>query len=103
MRLIFGWSRTRERPARDRSGGDAGERRDHGHRAIKRITATPRTSLPRIVGAEAPEMTLKVVTRIAAPAMIIVTELEDDLSTCRLGPQIVRVGIVDDEVAALRF
>src|SRR5215831_11627968 len=59
-------------------------------------------SLPRIVCAETPDMTLRVAARIATSAVVVIADVHDDARTCSFGLVVVGIGIIDDEIAALR-
>jgi len=59
--------------------------------------------LPGIVGAEVPDVAFEVAAGVAAAAMALVVNVEDDLSAGGFGSSIMRVAIGDNDVAALRF
>src|SRR5882724_4596113 len=59
-------------------------------------------SYPRIVGAEVPDVALRVAAGIAPAAIVLVLDLEEDLGAGFLGAGVVQVGVGDDDIGALR-
>src|SRR6185369_16485374 len=57
---------------------------------------------PGVVGAEGPDMTFEVAAGEAAPAVVLVLDVDEDDGAAELGPRVDDVGVGDDHVGRLR-
>jgi len=58
---------------------------------------------PGIVGSEGPDVAFGIAAGVAASAVLVILDVEDDLGAHRRRRRIVGVGVADDEIAALRL
>jgi hypothetical protein len=71
---------------------------DRSHRGEADGQLTARSLVPGVVRAEIPDMALHIAARVAAAAVALVLDLDDDLGAGGFGPRVVRVGVRDDYV-----
>src|SRR5262249_57003454 len=57
--------------------------------------------MPRIVGAEVPNVPFRIATGIAAPLAVLVLDVEDDVGSRPFGPGAVRTRVGNEQIADL--
>ena len=68
---------------------------------VRSVKFAPLLLRPRIVGAEIPQMPLRITARVEAAPVILIGNLHGDLGPGGVRPRVMRIGIVHDHVGAL--